>query len=168
MIGAPTPSYVGSHVTGFSNMVKAMADMAEPTGKKNGKVNIIPGWVEPCDMEEIKRLAAMVGVDITLFPDTSGVLNGPLTGEYSMFPKGGTTVAELKGSRRRHRHPGAGRMVFGRCRPTARHQVQGALPGPRHALRSEGHRPLHRRPADRGRHLGARRRYPSSAASWST
>ncbi len=97
VIGAPTPSYVGSHVTGFSNMVKAMADMAVPATKKNGKVNVIPGWVEPCDMEEIKRLAAMVGVDITLFPDTSGVLNGPLSGEYTMFPKGGTTVAELQG-----------------------------------------------------------------------
>ncbi|MBP7518299.1 MAG: nitrogenase molybdenum-iron protein subunit beta, partial [Desulfobulbus sp.] len=33
----------------------------------------------------------------TLFPDTSGVLNGPLSGEYHMFPEGGVTVAELKG-----------------------------------------------------------------------
>jgi nitrogenase molybdenum-iron protein beta chain len=78
-------------------MVKAMADLAEPTGKKNGKVNVIPGWVEPSDMEEIKRLATMVGANITLFPDTSGVLNGPLSGEYNMFPQGGVTVAELKG-----------------------------------------------------------------------
>ena len=97
LVGAPTPSYVGSHVTGFSNMVKAMAMLAEPSGKKNGKVNIIPGWVEPCDMGEIKRLAAMVGVDITLFPDTDGVLNAPLTGEYAMFPDGGVTIKELKG-----------------------------------------------------------------------
>ncbi len=98
VISASTPSYSGSHVTGFSNMVKAMADMAEPTGKKNGKVNIIPGWVEPADMEEIKRLTSMVGVQTILFPDTSGVLNGPLSGEYKMFPDGGTTVAELKSS----------------------------------------------------------------------
>jgi len=95
-IGAPTPSYVGSHVTGFSNMVKAMAMLAEPSGKKSHKVNVIPGWVEPSDMAEIKRLAAMVGVDITLFPDTSGVLDAPLTGEYKMFPDGGVTVKELK------------------------------------------------------------------------
>ncbi|MCK9174673.1 MAG: nitrogenase molybdenum-iron protein subunit beta [Desulforhopalus sp.] len=95
LISASTPSYAGSHVTGFSNMVTAMADMAEPTGKKNGKINIIPGWVEPSDMEEIKRLAKMVGVKIILFPDTSGVLNGPLSGEYKMFPDGGTTIAEL-------------------------------------------------------------------------
>ena len=97
LIGASTPSYVGSHVTGFANMVKAMADLAEPTGRKNGKVNILPGWVEPSDMEEIKRLATLVGANITLFPDTSGVLNGPLSGEYHMFPEGGVTVAELKG-----------------------------------------------------------------------
>jgi nitrogenase molybdenum-iron protein beta chain len=96
LISASTPSYSGSHVTGFSNMVKAMADMAEPTGTKNGKINIIPGWVEPADMEEIKRLADLMAVNIILFPDTSGVLNGPLSGEYKMFPEGGTTVAELK------------------------------------------------------------------------
>jgi nitrogenase molybdenum-iron protein beta chain len=97
VIGASTPSYVGSHVTGFSSMVKSMvAAFSEKTGKKNGKVNIIPGWVEPADMEELKRLATMVGVEHILFPDTSGVLNGPLSGEYKMFPDGGTTVADLK------------------------------------------------------------------------
>ena len=96
MISASTPSYVGSHVTGFSTMVKSMAGLAETTGKKNGKVNIIPGWVEPADMEEIKRVTNMIGVKTILFPDTSGVLNGPLSGEYKMFPDGGTTVAELK------------------------------------------------------------------------
>ena len=96
VISASTPSYAGSHVTGFSNMVKAMAGMAEPTGKKNGKINIIPGWVEPADMEEIKRITGMIGVKTILFPDTSGVLNGPLSGEYKMFPEGGTTVAELQ------------------------------------------------------------------------
>ena len=93
---ASTPSYVGSHVTGFSNMVKAMTEFSESTGKKNGKVNIIPGWVEPCDMEEIKRMTSMMGVSSIMFPDTSGVLNAPLTGEYKMFPEGGTTMDELK------------------------------------------------------------------------
>lgn len=95
-ISASTPSYAGSHVTGFSSMVRSMAEMATPTGKKNGKINIIPGWVEPSDMEEIKRIANMIGINHILFPDTSGVLNGPLTGEYKMFPDGGTTIAELK------------------------------------------------------------------------
>lgn len=96
VIFASTPSYVGSHITGFANMVKGMLAVAAPSGKKSGKVNIIPGWVEPADMEEIKRLAALVGVDVTVFPDTSGVLNGPLDGHYKMFPEGGVTIRQLK------------------------------------------------------------------------
>ncbi len=96
VICASTPSYVGSHVTGFSNMVKAMTEFSESTEKKNGRINIIPGWVEPCDMEEIKRISAMLGIDPIVFPDTSGVLNAPLTGEYKMFPDGGTTMEDLK------------------------------------------------------------------------
>lgn len=98
VLGAATPSYVGSHVTGFSNMVKSMAALAEKSETKSGKVNIIPGWVEPCDMEEIKRIADSVGVDITMYPDTSGVLNAPLTGKYEMFPDGGTSIADIKAS----------------------------------------------------------------------
>lgn len=98
VLGAPTPSYVGSHVTGFSNMVKAMAALAEKTEKKNGKINIIPGWVEPADMEEIKRLAGIVGAQINMFPDTSGVLDGPLTGKYKMFPDGGAAIQDIRAS----------------------------------------------------------------------
>ena len=98
VIGAPTPSYVGSHVTGFANMVKAMAALAEPGAKKNGKINIIPGWVEPADMEELKRLAALMAIEINMFPDTSGVLDGPLTGKYAMFPKAGAKIEQIKAS----------------------------------------------------------------------
>ncbi|MBG0774839.1 MAG: nitrogenase molybdenum-iron protein subunit beta [Desulfovibrionaceae bacterium] len=97
IIYASTPSYVGSHITGFSNMVKGMVScLCEATGKKNGKVNVLPGWVEPSDMTEIKRIAAMIGVDITMFPDTSGVLNGPLTGKHRTFAEGGTKIADIR------------------------------------------------------------------------
>lgn len=98
LLGAATPSYVGSHVTGFANMVKAMAELAEKSGTKSGRVNVIPGWVEPADMEEIKRIAGLIGVKINMFPDTSGVLNGPMTGEYTMFPEGGSTIDDIRTS----------------------------------------------------------------------
>ncbi len=97
VIHTNTPSYVGSHVTGFSNMVKSMVDyFSAKTGEQKNQVNIIPGWVEPSDMEEIKRLAGMMGINTVMFPDTSNILNGPLTGKYSMYPDGGVTVDELK------------------------------------------------------------------------
>jgi nitrogenase molybdenum-iron protein beta chain len=95
---ANTPSYVGSHVTGFSTMVKGMVDgLATATSAhKLDVINIIPGYVEPSDMEEIKRLAGALGVRTIVFPDTSGVLNGPMTGKFRMFPAGGATVDQLR------------------------------------------------------------------------
>ena len=92
-----TPSYVGSHVTGFSNMTRSMVDyFARATGANMEQVNIIPGWVEPSDMEEIKRLTGLMGVRTVMFPDTSGILNGPQTGRFNMYPKGGVSMEELK------------------------------------------------------------------------
>lgn len=97
VIHASTPSYVGSHVTGFANMVKAMVDaFAEPAEIKSKAINLIPGWVEPSDMRELRRLCGALGLDLIMFPDTSGVLDGALTGQVSMYPAGGVTVGELR------------------------------------------------------------------------
>ncbi len=91
-----TPSYVGSHVTGFSNMVTGIVrGLAGASGAKKEQVNIIPGWVEPSDMREIKRIAADMGVKTVLFPDTSDVLDTPQTGKFVMYPAGGVTLPEL-------------------------------------------------------------------------
>ncbi len=95
VIHCNTPSYVGSHVTGFSNMVKAMVSYFAESGQKNETINVIPGWVEPSDMREIKRLCAIMGINIILFPDTSDVLDCPQTGNFEFYPKGGTTIKEL-------------------------------------------------------------------------
>lgn len=96
VIKASTPSFVGSHVTGFGNMVKGMVDgFSEKPAEKLGQVNIIPGYVEPSDMAEVKRIASLMNVKAVVFPDTSGVLNGPITGNYEMYPDGGTTIKEL-------------------------------------------------------------------------
>jgi nitrogenase molybdenum-iron protein beta chain len=97
VIHANTPSYIGSHITGFSNMVTSMAkSFAEPSDEKKPVLNIIPGWVEPADMREIKRMMGSMGVKHILFPDTSDVVDSPLKGKFEMYPKGGTTVEELK------------------------------------------------------------------------
>ena len=97
VIHANTPSYVGSHVTGFAGMTRAMVEyFSEKGAVKTPTINLIPGFVEPSDMTEIKRLAAVMGIRSILFPDTSNVMNGPLTGKYKMYPEGGTTVDQLK------------------------------------------------------------------------
>lgn len=96
VIHCNTPSYVGSHVTGFSNMTKSMVDyFAESPQQKTRVVNLIPGWVEPSDVRELKRLAAELGVETLVFPDTSDVVDAPQTGKHVFYPKGGVTVEQL-------------------------------------------------------------------------
>jgi len=98
VIHANTPSYVGSHVTGFSNMVKGMVKYLARRDGINGKVNVIPGFVNPADMREMKRLMEAMDVGYILFPDTSGVMDAPMTGRYDMYPAGGTKVEDIADS----------------------------------------------------------------------
>ena len=118
VIHANTPSYVGTHVTGFANMTKAMVDyFAESSGHKLDQINIIPGYVEPSDMEEIKRIVSEMGIRSVMFPDTSNVLNRPQTGRYDMFPKGGVTVDALRSTGDSRATIALGKLA---CGPAAR------------------------------------------------
>jgi nitrogenase molybdenum-iron protein beta chain len=102
VIHANTPSYEGSHVTGFSTMTKAMVDyfavkstLSPDDAWKAQRVNIIPGWVEPADYREVKRLCSALGIQTVVFPDTSDVVDAPKTGSFQMYPRGGTPIGDL-------------------------------------------------------------------------
>lgn len=98
VVQASTPSYEGSHVQGFSNMMMGFINYLtqEPEGC-NGKTAIFPGWVNPGDCREIKRLANLMGVPYTMFPDFDGTLDVPMTGHYEYYGAGGTTIPEIAG-----------------------------------------------------------------------
>ncbi|WP_372750863.1 nitrogenase molybdenum-iron protein subunit beta [Labilibaculum sp.] len=96
VIQASTPSYVGSHVTGFANMLEAFVKyFAQKTDQLKNQINILSGWVEPSDMRELKRILKLMKIKNVLLPDTSDVLDTPMTGKFEMYPKGGTTVPEI-------------------------------------------------------------------------
>ncbi|MBN2804787.1 MAG: nitrogenase molybdenum-iron protein subunit beta [Deltaproteobacteria bacterium] len=96
VIHASTPSYQGSHVTGYANMLEGIIKgFAAPSVIKRDQLNILAGWVEPSDMREIKDICKTMGVKIVMVPDTSDVLDAPQTGKYEMYPSGGTTIPEL-------------------------------------------------------------------------
>ncbi len=100
VIHANTPSYQGSHVTGFSNMTKAMVSYlaTSNTEAKKEQVNILPGFVNPGDMREIKHLLKAMGIPFIMFPDTSGVMDSPMTGHFNMYPQGGSRVEAIRDS----------------------------------------------------------------------
>jgi nitrogenase molybdenum-iron protein beta chain len=106
-----TPSYVGSHVTGYDNIVKSMAQTFPVKGGPNGKLNIIPGFIEPGDIREIRRLLAVMGVAAIVFPDTTDVFDAPLTPESGgLYPPGGATITDLEDAAN-----SLGTIALGRC-----------------------------------------------------
>lgn len=92
-----TPSFKGSHITGYSNMVTSFVQyFSENTGNKIDQINLIPSFVDPSDMSEIKHIANEMGIKYVMFPDTSDVVNGPMDGKFHMYPKGGATIEQIK------------------------------------------------------------------------
>ncbi|MBN2738371.1 MAG: nitrogenase molybdenum-iron protein subunit beta [Spirochaetales bacterium] len=98
IVYASTPSYVGSHITGFANMVSGIIQGFANQSERviENRINIIPGWVEPSDMAEIRRMMSLMRAKYIMVPDTSDVLDAPLTGRHEFYPKGGTTIKELQ------------------------------------------------------------------------
>jgi nitrogenase molybdenum-iron protein beta chain len=93
---ASTPSFKGSHVTGYANMLTAMVQyFAVNTGKKNNRITLLPSFIEPSDMTEIKHIVSEMGIDFIMYPDTSDVVNGPLDGKFRMYPRGGTPKDQI-------------------------------------------------------------------------
>ena len=96
VVHASTPSYVGSHLTGFYNMMCGFINyLSENTQNPGSEIGIFPGFVNPADIREMKKLVSLMNVPYIMFPDQSGVMDAPMTGSYEMYPKGGTTIDEI-------------------------------------------------------------------------
>jgi nitrogenase molybdenum-iron protein beta chain len=94
---AHTPSFVGSHLTGYDNMMRSMlSSLAGDKEKLKEKINIIPGFDSYTgNIREIKRLMKIMEVPCTILSDISDVMDSPNTGEYNLYP-GGTPLDEVK------------------------------------------------------------------------
>ncbi|MCX8028340.1 MAG: nitrogenase molybdenum-iron protein subunit beta [Thermodesulfovibrionales bacterium] len=97
---AHTPSFVGSYLTGYDNMMKGILSYIS-TGKKSyptGNINFIPGFdTYTGNYRELKRLMHMMGVRHTILADVSNVYDSPNDGRYLLYP-GGTPLDEAANS----------------------------------------------------------------------
>jgi nitrogenase molybdenum-iron protein beta chain len=98
LCAASTPSYVGSHVTGYDNMVKSFVTTFAKKTKPNGKLNVIPGFVDPGDIREIRRILSIMKIPTIVFPDQTDVFDTGLTGERELFARGGTPIGDVEDS----------------------------------------------------------------------
>lgn len=99
---AHTPSFVGSHLTGYDLMLQGIIDCLSANrfveGSSNGKINIIPGFDAHVEnIRELRRYMELMGVEATVLGDNSEQLDSPLTGEYHMY-QGRTTLEETADS----------------------------------------------------------------------
>ncbi|HAX87067.1 MAG TPA: nitrogenase molybdenum-iron protein subunit beta [Cyanobacteria bacterium UBA11370] len=98
---AHTPSFVGSHITGYDNMMKGiLLNLTEGKKKEttNGKINFIPGFETYVgNLRELKRLTSWLGVKATVLGDNEENLDSPNIGEYKMY-QGGTPLVEAADS----------------------------------------------------------------------
>ncbi|MDD5406588.1 MAG: nitrogenase molybdenum-iron protein subunit beta [Sulfurovaceae bacterium] len=96
---AHTPSFVGSHITGYDNMIKSILEQLNPDVSQRvvdeERINIIPGF-EPYlgSLAEVKEIAAMFSDKIVMIGDHEAQWNTG-AGEYQLY-SGGTTLADAK------------------------------------------------------------------------
>ncbi|MCK9929182.1 nitrogenase molybdenum-iron protein subunit beta [Frankia sp. Mgl5] len=98
---AHTPSFVGSHITGYDSMLKGIlenltksADATEPATGGKPRLNIIPGFeTYTGNLREYRRVLELMGVDPLILGDHADSLDSPADGEYDLYP-GGTPLAE--------------------------------------------------------------------------
>lgn len=99
---ANTPSFSGSHITGYDNMLKGIlsylyersAGRDEDTGS-GGKLNVLLGF-EPYtgNFAELKRILGLFGAEYTVLGDHSGNFDSGAEGTYTYY-YGGTRLAEV-------------------------------------------------------------------------
>lgn len=97
-----TPSFAGSHFAGYDNaidaLIKNLATPNENIGDDNN-INIIPGLLNPGDVNEIKHMLDSMFVPYTMLTDISETFDSPLNPKKQgtpYFGKGGTTVNDIK------------------------------------------------------------------------
>ena len=95
---ANTPSFKGSHITGYDTMLKGLIEcLATPrqADKINDRLYVVPGFdTYPANLREYKRLLKVMDAPFTLLPDNSDVFDAPNLGTYELYP-GGTPITEM-------------------------------------------------------------------------
>lgn len=98
---ANTPSFVGSHITGYDNMMTSILKyLSEQDGSlkdktPTGKINIVPGFeTYTGNLVEMKRILELMGIDYTILGDHSEMLDSPANGKYDYY-YGGTKLKDV-------------------------------------------------------------------------
>ena len=99
---ANTPSFNGSHVTGYDAMLLAilqtLTEGKKVEGRCTGKLNLLPGFdANTGNYREYTRILDAFEIPHTILADISESFDSPNDGTYRLYP-GGTPLAEAADS----------------------------------------------------------------------
>lgn len=96
LIPIHTPSFVGSQVSGYDIAVKEfVAHFAKKENTCNGKINLLPGWVNPADTTELKALLAEMQVEATVLFENE-TFDSPIMPDGNHVSHGETTIEDMQ------------------------------------------------------------------------
>jgi nitrogenase molybdenum-iron protein NifN len=96
LIHASTPSYSGTHMEGFHEAIRATVEALAEGGPRDGRINLIPGFLSAEDLRHLKEILTAFGTTFTMLPDYSETLDGEAWAEYRKLSSGGTTVESIR------------------------------------------------------------------------
>lgn len=94
LIPIHTPSFKGSHVTGYDVAVEAILKHFAKKGEPNGKLNLLTGWQNPGDVRTLKHLMTEMQVDANVIFDIEE-FDAPLMPDGNHVAHGTTTIEDL-------------------------------------------------------------------------
>jgi len=94
LVPVHTPSYNGSHVSGYNTCIRALVEALAKAGEPDGKLNVFTGWLNPGDVKEIKHFLRAMDVRGAILMDTES-FDAPILPDKSGFAYGSTTIEDL-------------------------------------------------------------------------
>jgi nitrogenase molybdenum-iron protein NifN len=100
LVHVSTPSYEGTHMSGYRAAVRAVVDDIageKPVANLGAElVNVIPPLVSPADLRLLRELFRSFGLQPLLLPDYADTLDGGTWDSFELIPGGGTAVEEIE------------------------------------------------------------------------
>ena len=96
IIHASTPSYRGTHMEGYHEAVRAAVEALASPGERDGRINLIPGFLSAEDLRHLKEILTAFGAPFTMLPDYSETLDGEAWADYQKLSRGGTAIESIR------------------------------------------------------------------------
>jgi len=96
VVHASTPSFNGTHIDGFHDAVNAMVDQLADDNMPHDGFNLLPGMLSPADLRHLREICNMYGKPVTILPDYSETMDGPVLEEALAVPAGGTKLSDIR------------------------------------------------------------------------